>query len=125
MPSLCFIIKNCTVEYLYNKARVFYFYLKGVDMDDSYKRKSNLNSNGAGKVWWQPALVLFARLSVWIVIPVLAGIFIGKWLDKKYDSEPWLFLGSVGIAFIISIFALIILISKEYKKIGDELKNKQ
>ncbi len=93
-------------------------------MDSKYKEKSNLGDNGIVKAWWQPALILFARLSVWIVMPILAGVYIGKWLDKKYNSEPWLFLISVGLAFIISIFALIIFTAKEYKKTGEQPKNK-
>jgi len=88
------------------------------------KEKNNLDGNGAVEAWWQPALILFARLSAWIVMPILIGIYIGKWLDKKYNSEPWLFLGSVGVAFIISMFALITFTIKEYKKIEKESKNK-
>lgn len=74
----------------------------------------------AKAVWWQPALILFFRLSGWIVAPILIGIFLGKWLDRKYNSEPWLFLGSVGLAFIISMTGLIINARREFKKIAEE-----
>ena len=53
----------------------------------------------------------------WIVVPVIAGAFIGKWLDNKYDTDPWLFLASVGFAFLISMFGLIKNVREEYKKI--------
>lgn len=89
--------------------------------------EQNINKskkNNEKTAWWNPPLILFMRLSVWIVIPVLMGVFIGKWLDKKYNSEPWFFIGTVGAAFIISMFALIVITIKEYKKIGNELKNK-
>jgi len=62
-------------------------------------------------------LFLFAKLSSWIVAPVLIAIFIGKWLDEKYNTEPLLFLASVGIAFIISMIGLIRNSISEMKKI--------
>ena len=57
--------------------------------------------------WWQPSLVLFARLSGWIAVPVIAAVYIGKALDKKYNTEPWLFLITVGVAFFLSSFGII------------------
>ncbi|PIT93571.1 hypothetical protein COU00_03715 [Candidatus Falkowbacteria bacterium CG10_big_fil_rev_8_21_14_0_10_43_11] len=57
--------------------------------------------------WWQPAILMFSRLSGWIVGPIILAIFLGKWLDKRYDTEPWLFLGTVGLAFIISMVGLV------------------
>ena len=67
--------------------------------------------------WWQPAIMVFFRLSAWIVAPVLLGTLIGKWLDNKLDSAPWGLIGIVGISFIISITGLIIETTKEYEKI--------
>ena len=75
--------------------------------------------------WWQPGLVLFARLSGWIAVPVIAAVFVGKWLDKKYNSEPWLFLISVGVAFFFSMFGIIRDSMKEIKKIEQEAKEKK
>lgn len=75
--------------------------------------------------WWQPGMLLFGRLSGWIAGPIVAALFIGKWLDKKYDSEPWIFLASVAIAFIISSVGIVreskIVMNKI---IEDEKKNK-
>ena len=52
--------------------------------------------------WWQPSVKLFLKLSGWIAIPIITAVFLGKWLDEKYNTDPWLFLSSVFIAFIIS-----------------------
>jgi hypothetical protein len=70
--------------------------------------------------WWQPSLVFFARLSGWIGGPIIIAALIGKWLDHKYQTEPWLFLGSVGVAFFISTFAIVKEAMKEMKRIEDE-----
>jgi len=67
--------------------------------------------------WWQPSLRMFVRLSSWIVAPVLIGSLIGRWLDKKYQTEPKWFLIVVGLSFIISMFGLIKNSLEEYKKI--------
>jgi hypothetical protein len=75
--------------------------------------------------WWQPSLVLFMRLSGWIAFPVIAAVFIGKWLDRKYHSEPWLFLISVGVAFFFSMFGIVHDSIKEMKKIDKEYAQKK
>lgn len=76
-------------------------------------------------IWWQPAIVLFAKFSGWIAVPVILGAFFGKWLDEKYGSEPWLFLGMVGLAFFVSMIGLVKIVMEEYKKIEKESKNKK
>ncbi|MDZ7611863.1 MAG: AtpZ/AtpI family protein [Candidatus Moranbacteria bacterium] len=58
--------------------------------------------NNDNKNNWIKSLALFYRVSGWIVFPVLAAALVGKWLDEKYDKEPWLFLTSIAIAFIIT-----------------------
>lgn len=75
--------------------------------------------------WWQPALVLFTKFSGWIAAPVILGAFLGKWLDKKYGSEPWLFLAMVGLAFFISMIGLVKIVSEEYKRIEKENKEEK
>lgn len=60
---------------------------------------------------------MFARLSCWVAFPVLIGTLVGKWLDKKYGTEPWLMIVSVGISFIISMVGLIKEAIKEYENI--------
>lgn len=71
------------------------------------------------QAWWQPAILMFFRLSVWIAVPIIIALFIGKWLDEKYQSEPWLFLLSIGAAFIISLAGLVKNTLNEYKKIEE------
>lgn len=67
--------------------------------------------------WWQPSLVLFSRLSGWIGIPIIIGLFVGKWLDERYKTEPWLFLLSVGVAFVGSSIGIV----KEARKAMEEI----
>lgn len=66
---------------------------------------------------WSLALRIIANLSYWIAFPVLGGVFLGRWLDRKYGTEPWLFLATIGLSFLISMYGLIINAVKEFKKI--------
>jgi hypothetical protein len=70
--------------------------------------------------WWQPSLVLFGRLSGWIGGPIIFAIFLGKWLDKKYATEPKLFLLCVGVAFFVSTFGIVRDALEAMKKITDD-----
>ncbi|MFH1326233.1 MAG: AtpZ/AtpI family protein [Candidatus Falkowbacteria bacterium] len=74
--------------------------------------------------FWQPSLLMFSRMSGWVVGPVVLAIFLGKWLDKRHDTEPWLFLGTVGLAFVISIVGLVKDALREMEKLSKEDKNK-
>ena len=74
------------------------------------------------KAWWQPAVIMFARMSAWVAIPVISALFVGRWLDKKYNTEPIFFLAIVGFAFLISIFGLVKIVKEEYGKIEKEVK---
>lgn len=76
----------------------------------------NVPKNQDKTAWWQPAIMMFLKLSVWITAPVIIAMYLGKWLDEKYQTEPWLFLSSIGIAFIISMIGLIRSTSRELKK---------
>lgn len=64
-----------------------------------------------------------ANLSGWIAFPIIIGLIVGKWLDKKYGTEPWLFLATMGASFLISMYGLIINAVKEFKKIDETSKN--
>lgn len=81
--------------------------------------------NNSHVPWWQPGMVLFARLSGWIGVPVIIGVFVGKWLDKKYNTEPWLFLLSVGVAFIFSTYGIVRDSLREMKRIEKEEQDKK
>lgn len=67
--------------------------------------------------WWQPSVILFYRLSGWVVGPVVLALLLGKWIDKRYDSEPWGLLICVGVAFVGSCVGIV----KEANKAMDQI----
>ncbi len=92
------------------------------EIPGSIESSKNSKSNGN---WWQPAVAMFARMSGWIVAPVLIATFLGNWLDRKYSTAPWMLIGTVGAAFVISMIGLIMEATKEYKKIVNGGKKKK
>lgn len=66
---------------------------------------------------WSLALKVMANISGWIAFPVIIGLFLGRYLDRRFGTEPWLFLATIGACFIISIYGLVINSLKEFKKI--------
>jgi F0F1-type ATP synthase assembly protein I len=64
-----------------------------------------------------PVFRLVAVTTAWIVGPVISGAIVGRWLDRKFNSDPWLFLATIGFCFIVSMFGLIMEALKEFKKI--------
>jgi len=80
------------------------------------------NNDSRKNPWWQPGLILFGRLSGWIAGPVILAVILGKWLDRKYGTAPWLFLLSVLVAFGISIFGIVRDATCEMKRIKKDKK---
>ena len=79
-----------------------------------------MNNNYLG-----PVLRVLVNITAWIAGPVIIGIYIGKWLDQKFNTEPWLFLTSVGICFLVSMFGLVTNALKEFKKIDEEYQKEK
>ncbi len=66
--------------------------------------------------WWQESLSIFSRLSGWVLLPLVLGTLLGRWLDRKFDSDPKWFFIVIGVAFILSMIGLVIQAKKEMKK---------
>ncbi len=72
---------------------------------------------------WALALRVMVNLSAWIAGPVIIALFLGRWLDERYNTAPWLFLGTMGFAFLISMYGLVTNALKEFKKIEADAKS--
>ena len=59
-----------------------------------------------GKPWWHDSLFIFVKVSTWIAVPVIVGLFAGRALDKHFGTKPWLFLATIGFAFFITIIGI-------------------
>lgn len=71
------------------------------------------------------ALRVLANITAWIAGPVIIGVFLGKWLDNHFHTEPLLLLVTVGFCFIISMYGLTRNALKEFKKIEAEAEREK
>lgn len=65
-----------------------------------------------------------ANISAWIAFPVIIGLYLGKWLDQKFGTDPWLFLTTIALFFLISLYGLYNSMKKEAKRLGKNIKVK-
>ena len=58
-------------------------------------------------------LFMVAADTTWrMFVPTLGGTFIGLWLDKTLDTEPWFAIGGLLIGIIVTAF----LVRDQYRK---------
>ncbi len=69
--------------------------------------------------WWKPGIDLFLKSTVWIVGPLFTALFVGKWLDGRFGTHPWVLIGSLSASFIFSNILLI----KESKRALREINS--
>jgi len=81
------------------------------------ENRQNLNT---GNSWWKPGVEIFTQVSGWIAGPIVLALIVGKYLDGRFDTKPWIFLGLTGLAFFISIFGIMRVVGKYMKKISEE-----
>lgn len=89
------------------------------------KNMENGQDEKLKEAWWRPAVALFLRLSSWVAAPVVIGTFLGRYLDKRFDSEPIMLIGVVSFSFLISMYGLIKETMKEYRKIAKTAKKEK
>ena len=77
------------------------------------------------KAWWQPAIAIFVQVTGWIAVPIIIALYAGRWLDMRYESEPWLFLITMGVAFAISSIGIVKITLSYIKKIEKEAMEKR
>ena len=77
------------------------------------------------EAWWRPAILIFGRVSVWIVVPIIFSLLVGKNLDQRFDTKPWVFLTLSLFGFIISSFGIVFTIKKYIRDIEEKAKIKK
>jgi len=80
------------------------------------KNLSKISDKNSKNDFWAPALGIFGRFSAWIVGPVLFGAFLGTYLDKKFNTAPWIFFISIAVSFVVSMIGVGQNALEEYRK---------
>lgn len=69
-------------------------------------------------------MVFFTQATGAIVLPLLAALFVGQYLDNRYQTAPWIFLGLTMIAFGLSCLVLVIMSRKYLAQIEKDILKK-
>ena len=59
------------------------------------------------KPYWRDSLIVFSRISSWILGPIILALILGKWLDGHFGTAPLLFAITMGISFLISSYGIV------------------
>lgn len=70
--------------------------------------------------WWREGILFFYQISGWILGPLILALIIGKWLDKRFQSEPKYLLISIGIAFLFTNIGLVIETLRYHQRIKEQ-----
>ncbi|OHA43743.1 MAG: hypothetical protein A3G59_01680 [Candidatus Taylorbacteria bacterium RIFCSPLOWO2_12_FULL_47_20] len=79
--------------------------------------KENEQNLNKGNNWWKPGVEIFTQVSGWIAGPIILALIAGKALDTHFGTKPLIFLGLTGVAFLISSFGIVRVVSKYMKDI--------
>ncbi len=79
----------------------------------------------AEQAWWKPALVLFSEVTGWIVIPLIAALYGGQYLDERQGTTNVYFLSLTAAAFIISCVGIGILGAKYIRQMERDSRDKR
>lgn len=75
--------------------------------------------------WLQIGLKLFVHISGFIVFPILIAVYLGSWLDSRYDKEPMFFIICIAVAFLITNIGIVFVSIKAMKEMKENEKIKQ
>ncbi len=74
--------------------------------------KNESKNNG-----YREAIFLFVKVSGWIAFPIILALFAGQYLDKKFNTDPWIFVCFAGFAFLLTCVGILKEVKRYQKKI--------
>ncbi len=81
--------------------------------------KEHSNSGSLKGPWWAQGMKLFGDITTWIALPIIGALVFGKYLDRRFATEPVLLLVSAGLAFILSAYGIM----RTVRDYSEKLKN--
>jgi F0F1-type ATP synthase assembly protein I len=82
-----------------------------------------MENNNIKVPWWRDGLINFAKVSAYIAIPIIIALYLGKYLDKRFNTSPWIFLILTFASFIISLFLIYTNMVKYIKDLEEKEKS--
>lgn len=57
--------------------------------------------------YYRLAFRIAADFGVILAVPAVLGAFLGKWLDNKWGTTPWIFILCLVVAFVLTAFYIV------------------
>jgi F0F1-type ATP synthase assembly protein I len=57
-------------------------------------------SEGRSPLW-------FVGIGFELVAPLLAGLLVGRWLDGRFETRPWLVLGGAVVGAVVGMWSFV------------------
>jgi uncharacterized membrane protein YfcA len=83
-----------------------------------------MNNKDIEKPWWRDGIILFTKVSSYIAVPIILASFVGKSLDKKYNTN-YIFFVFICIAFALTMIMIWSEMKVYKKKIEKEDSSKK
>ena len=55
----------------------------------------------------RPSPWSYMGLGVELVAPILLGVFVGRWLDGRWGTEPWLLVGGSVLGLFVGFYSFL------------------
>ena len=78
--------------------------------------------NGVSGPWGKQAATLWGEISTWIVVPIVGALVFGKMLDKRFETEPIIFLSLAGLGFLVTCYGIFRIVKNYLKEIKETEK---
>ena len=75
--------------------------------------------NSVSGPWWKQAAMLWGEISTWIVVPIVGALVFGKMLDKRFETEPIIFLSLAGLGFLVTCYGIFRIVKNYLKEIKE------
>jgi F0F1-type ATP synthase assembly protein I len=73
------------------------------------KRQRGLVAQAVGFAW---------DFGVIVVLPLVVLAILGRYLDRRYGTEPWIFLGGVIVSIVMTTILVVMKLSRIVKDIS-------
>jgi len=67
--------------------------------------------------WWREGVKLMSDVSTWVVVPIVSALVLGKFLDRRFDTEPVIFLTLAGFGFFVTCYGIWKIVKDYMKKL--------
>jgi F0F1-type ATP synthase assembly protein I len=55
----------------------------------------------------RPSPLAYMGLGIELVAPILLGVFVGRWLDGRWGTKPWLLVAGAVLGLVLGFYSFL------------------